>query len=72
MSVASGNAEVLTKEASGEVPGTLEEEVSGEAGEGEDLNRLGGAYCRSVTSPGLRGYILCFLKPDMILRGVRA
>ena len=56
------SVEVLTREASGEVSGILTGEASVEVGEGEKLNRVDGANCLSVTSPGLRGLYSTFPK----------
>ena len=42
------------------------------AEEGSVVKRVDGAKCLSLISPGLRGYIPHFLKPDMIFTGVNA
>jgi hypothetical protein len=61
------SGEVSGHEASGEASGLL----TGEVGEDDELKRVDGASCLSVTSPGLRGYIPHFLKPDMTFTGVK-
>ena len=47
-------------------------EASDEVEEDDELKKVDGASCLSVTSPGLRGYIPHFLKPDMMFNAVKA
>ena len=67
----------MTEEVSGEVsgheaPGEASSLLTGEVEEDDKLKRVDGANCLSVTSPGLRGYIPHFLKPNMMFTGVNA
>ena len=62
------SGEVSGRKSSGEPCGLL----TGEVEEDDALKRVDGASCLSITSPGLRGYILHFVNPYIMFKGVNA
>ena len=64
-------SDLVTGEVSGVASDLVTGEVSGVVeGNPSVVKRVDGSICLSVTSPGLRGYIQHFLKPDMMFTGI--